>query len=115
MRIPFSDSAIIASSKLVDYLLDPTHPDGAAKARALARAGFHRAAPDVLERALREQHLALDATAGQRTPYGDKYETTGLLKGPAGVVIVTSVWIVRHGERSPRLVTVIPREKKRGA
>ena len=41
-----------------------------------------------------------------------KYEILGQLTGPNGVTgWVRTIWIVRHGEENPRLVTLIPEEK----
>ncbi len=52
-----------------------------------------------------------DATrGGERTPYGQKYITVGLLTGASGrQAEVIVVWIVRRDEDFPRLVTVVPR------
>lgn len=108
MRIPEAENAIISEDKLVRYLLNVDHPDGASKARVLARAGFDAAKAWELEHALRYQHLVLDAQPGKRSPFGEKYEITGWLTGPRGRVWVTSVWMVRCGERTPRLITIIP-------
>ena len=107
-RIPGADHALICKDKIVQYLLNLDHPDGASKAQVLAHAGFDVADPDMLEQALRKQHLFGGARDGNRSPFGKKYEITRSLTGPAGRVMVTSVWIVRTGESFPRLITVIP-------
>ena len=57
MKIPAD--AIIAPSKLTDYLLLTRPSDD--KSRFLAQAGFHRASPKLLEAAIRQ--LAADAEA----------------------------------------------------
>jgi len=108
MQIPGADRAVISEEKIVEYLLNLDHPDGASKARVLARAGFDLAWPQELSQALREQHLACDARGGRESPFGKKYKITAPLTGPAGTVAVTSVWMVRKGESSPRLITLVP-------
>jgi hypothetical protein len=108
MRIPSAADALIASEKIVDYLLNVDHPDGGPKARVLLSAGFDRDRPGESERALREQHLTRDARPGKPSPFGTKYEITGALQGRRGSVVVESIWIIRHGETMPRLVTVVP-------
>lgn len=108
MRIPFAEQAFIPIEKLTDYLLNVDHPDGGPKARVLAHAGFCVEAPEEFEQALREQHLTREARQGKPSPFGTKYEITGRLTGPSGEVFVTSVWIVLHGETTPRLITVVP-------
>ena len=107
-QIPGADRAFISEQKIVQYLLNLDHPDGASKARVLAHAGFDVARPDELEHALRQQHLSGNARQGGPSPFGKKYEITRPLNGPAGSVMVTSVWIVRTSESFPRLITIIP-------
>jgi len=107
-RIPGADHALISEDKIVRYLLNFDHPDGASKARVLAHAGFDAANPNILERAIRQQHLSGGAREGRRSPFGKKYEITRPLTGPAGSVMMTSVWMVRTGESFPRLITIIP-------
>jgi hypothetical protein len=111
MRIPLANEAVIPLEKLTQYLLNVDHPDGGPKARVLAHAGFSVVSPAEFERALREQHLTLDARTGKPSPYGTKYEITGRLRGPAGEVLVTSVWIIRNGETASRLITVVPEDE----
>lgn len=111
MRIPAADQAIIAIEKVVDYLLNVDHPDGGSKARVFAHAGFSMDRPEEFEKALREQHLTRDAQPGKDSPFGNKYEITAYLIGPTGEVLVTSVWMIRHGEAFPRLITVVPEDE----
>jgi hypothetical protein len=112
MRVPGADNAVISREKIVDYLLNFDHPEGASKARVLARAGFDAARPEELENALRKQHLTRNARRGKPSPFGEKYEITEYLTGPEGSVRATSVWIVRVGEFFPRLITLIPERKE---
>jgi hypothetical protein len=54
-----------------------------------------------------------DAVPAERTPYGQKYVTVGLLTGPSGrQAEVTAVWIIRFNEDFPRLVTLVPRGER---
>jgi filamentous hemagglutinin len=108
MRIPGATEAVISTQKIVGYLLNPDHPDGGPKARVLGHAGFRVSHPEELKRALREQHLVGDAREGRFSPFGKKYEITGPLAGPTGHVAATSVWMIRHGETVPRLITIVP-------
>ena len=111
MRIPGADGAIIDREKIVQYLLNLDHPDGGSKAAVLARAGFSAARPEELEHALRTQHLSMAATRGKLSAYGEKHVIVGPLTGPADRVMIRSIWIVRYGERVPRLITLVPEKQ----
>jgi len=112
MVIPGAEHAIISREKTVQYLLNLDHPEGGSKATVLALAGFSRERPEKLERALRTQHLSMDARRGKPSPYGEKHEIVGPLVGPRGRVMVRSVWMVRYGESAPRLITLIPEKQE---
>jgi len=112
MHIPGAERALISKEKLVRYLLNLDHPDGPSKARVLAHAGFDSTRPEELEETLREQHLASHAREGGPSPFGAKYEITHVLSGPKASIMATSVWIIRHGESFPRLITLIPEPKQ---
>jgi hypothetical protein len=112
MRIPGADRAIISRGKIVEYLLNLDHPDGGSKAAVLAHAGFSAERPDELELALRIQHLSLAANRGKPSAYGEKYEIVGPLAGPIDRVIDRSIWIIRHGEPVPRLITLVPEKQE---
>lgn len=110
MRIPNANSAIIAVEKLRDYLLNPAHRRGAAKARLLLACGYRADAWDVLEADLRKQHLTSDITIVSENPYGQRFEIVAPLTTPSGRKIVfSSVWQIDTGTDVPRLITMYPR------
>ena len=112
MKLPARD-AIIPPDKLRDYLLSPTHADGRTKAEYLRRLGYSQDNFLQLEADLREQILGRDAQPGRTSLYGQKYEILGPLTGPSGATAwVRTIWIILTGETVPRLVTLIPEEKR---
>lgn len=112
MKLSASD-AVIAPEKLRDYILSPTHPDGRAKAAYLARLGYVQSEWRRLEEDVRQQILSRDAEQAKPSAYGQKYEILGPLTGPNGTAAwIRSIWIVLKGEEIPRLVTLIPVEKR---
>jgi hypothetical protein len=111
MRIPGADQAIIDHEKIVQYLLNLDHPDGGPKAVVLAYAGFSVNRPEELESALRGQHLSRAAQKGKSSIFGEKFEILGPLEGPTNWVMIRSIWIIRHGEAVPRLITLIPEKR----
>lgn len=106
-RAPRFDCAIIEPSKLKDYLLSPAHPVGRFKATVFAALGYTQDEWQRLERDLLAMARTQPPVAGQRSPYGQKYEVSGILQGPSGRSgRFVSVWLVPSGEVVPRLVTV---------
>jgi uncharacterized protein DUF6883 len=105
--------AVIAPEKLRDYVLSPTHPDGRAKAAYLGRIGYTQSDWRLLDADLREQILSREAEPARRSSYGQKYAILGPLTGPNGTVAwVRTIWLIPSGENVPRLVTLIPVEKR---
>jgi len=109
MKLPGAGAATIDSAKVRDYLFSKSHPVGRFKASFFASLGYAPARWELLRDDLnalaREEH----AVTGPRTSYGQKYEVRGSLTGPNGrSAAVVTVWIILHGESSPRFVTAFP-------
>ena len=112
MKLPNHEQAVVEEPKIVQYLLDPQHPDGAPKARFFLAMGFTRENWGALAEALRR--LASDAPVSNQVEsrHGRKFVVDGPLDTPSGrVVTVGTVWIINAGEEVPRLVTAYPREE----
>jgi len=106
MRLPNGDQAIIDERKLWGYILNPQHPHGATHAflfdRLLAiNLTNWKALRAELARAGREE----EATPGQPSSFGRKFEVRSILASPRGSYTILSVWIIRASEALPRLVT----------
>ncbi len=109
MPLPDADHAVVEPRKLRDYLLSPSHPVGRFKAAFLAGLGYTQEDWGVLSADLRQQAITGIARTVQATRFGQKYEVTGFLKGPAGKrVEVVSVWIILSDEEFPRFITAFP-------
>lgn len=109
MQIPNADRAVIDPRKLHGYLLSRSHQVGRFKAAFFLALGYSPEDWRRLEADLRTQHLPKDATAEERTTYGQKYSIRATLVGPSGSTAnVRSVWFVRRGEDFPRFVTAFP-------
>jgi hypothetical protein len=110
VTVPNAERAIISSEKLTGYLLNLSHKRGGAKARLLVSFGYRSENPQVLEAALRFQHLSLDVTGTSTNAYGVVYEIDGPITTPNGrVVQFRSVWQVDTGADVPRFITMYPR------
>jgi hypothetical protein len=109
VKLPDAEDAQIEPAKLRDYLLSSTHPIGRFKYRFFSRLGYTSGQWRRLEADLRELAVTGEATPGESTEYGQKYEVRGMLKGPSGrMAEVVTVWIVLAGQETPRFVTAFP-------
>jgi hypothetical protein len=104
MLIP--PNALIPMEKLTDYLLVPRRKND--KAQFLARAGFTSANPSTLEQAIRQLIAQNEAVQDQEDEYGTFYRVTGELRGPRGILMIVTVWMLRVNEYRYRFVTLKP-------
>lgn len=99
----------IERSKVVDYLLNDAHRDGASKAKYLRAFGFTRDRPDQLAAALAEHAVACGPGREVRPPIGSpRLVIEGPLPAPDGrAANVRTVWELTSGTEA-RLVTLVP-------
>lgn len=106
MRLPNGDRADLGT-KIEDYALNGSHPEGRHKARLFASIlGITPANAGILRRAL----LAAAATSDAAEPaasgaFGRVYVLRVPISTLKGSATVRSVWTVRRGEDFPRLTT----------
>jgi hypothetical protein len=109
MILPGADRAFVDPRKVRKYLLSLDHPEGRDKARVFAGAGYSAGTWQLLARQLRWLARFGLARPGAESRFGWKYEVDGILQGPSGDSLsVRTIWIVRHGQDFPRLVTAYP-------
>jgi hypothetical protein len=110
-KLPVIDAAVVEDAKLTGYLLDPSHPRGAAKARFLITFGFAPERPDELRAAFLEHARQNDVSGVQQTAFGTIFEIDGPLPSPDGRdPVVRVVWMQDIGTVAPRLITMVPRQ-----
>lgn len=111
MKLPAAERAGIEPAKIRDYLLSTSHPVGRFKAPFFASLGYTSTNWRRLDEDLRDLAVSGDAERGTDSPYGQKYEIRGNLKGPSGKSAeVLTVWIVLFGRDVPHFVTAFPGE-----
>jgi uncharacterized protein DUF6883 len=111
MKLPAAERAVIAPTKIRNYLLSTSHPVGRFKAPFFARLGYSSANWRRLEEDLLTLAVSADAELGKHSPYGQKYEIHGTLSGPSGrSAVVLTVWIILFGDDAPQFVTAYPGE-----
>ncbi len=112
MGLPHLDRAELSPAKLRDYLLDPEHPVGWAKARFFAGLGFRRDRWAELHFALLLHAAEGEATMEPVGRYGQKVVIRGRIRGPEGATAaLRAVRIQPHGDVGPRFVTAYPEER----
>jgi len=86
MNLPNATSALVEQRKVLDYLLNLTHPEGAGKAGFFIALGFTADNWEALASALRQ--LAIGETVTQRLQsiHGDKFVMIGSIKSPSGKI-----------------------------
>jgi hypothetical protein len=109
MRLPRADVAIVDKVKIIEYLLNPKHADGAPKANFFENLGFRVEAWQELASALKEVAQICPVEQIVESVHGRKYIIEGEITSPAGkTAYVRTVWIVDAGSDLPRLVTAYP-------
>jgi len=112
VRLPNAHLAIVERKKIVDYLLNPAHPDNGGKASFFMALGFRREDWEMLADALRQVALTSTVTQHMETVHGKKYIIDGVIETPIGKTpMVRTVWIIDQGFDVPRLVTAYPHEE----
>ncbi|MBM4081754.1 MAG: hypothetical protein FJ272_04140 [Planctomycetes bacterium] len=109
MKLPNAEYARVERKKIVDYLLNPSHPDGWSKAEFFSAFGFRPDNWQVLADALRSHGQTRPVTRAVESAHGTRYTVEGQIETPQGRrPRVRTVWIVERGGRAPRLITAHP-------
>lgn len=106
MKLPGGAAAIVETSKLRGYCLNPRHPRGRHKARVfLSALGLEQGDADFLRTALMDAAREGDAAAGESDDYGDRYTVDFKVVRGVREATVRSAWILLRGESAPRLTS----------
>lgn len=109
MKLPNSESAIVAREKIADYLLNSAHPDNGGKAAFFVSCGFRQENWQIMADAFLLLARTAEVAKSVETFHGSKYIVEGPLETPSGKLpTVRTVWIVDRGTSSPRLVSAYP-------
>jgi hypothetical protein len=107
--LPNADRATVSEAKVRDYLLSSSHPVGRFKATFFLALGFSADRWELLQTALLFIATTGDASPGQPSPFGQKFEVRATLTGPAGRrADVVTVWMIPAGHDSPQFITAFP-------
>jgi hypothetical protein len=111
VKLPNAEKAVVGRDKIVDYLLNPAHPDNGGKAAFFELLGFRRDEWKTLAKSLQALAARTEITNSAASPHGRKYVIVGQIESPSGkVAVVRTIWIVDRGLNFARLVTAYPRK-----
>jgi hypothetical protein len=112
MILPNAYLAVVAPEKIVDYLLNPAHPDNGGKAAFFLSMGFTANGWAILAESFTQLALHTPVTSCVKSVHGEKYVIDGTIQTPRGVrPRVRTIWIIDSGAANPRLVTAYPAEQ----
>ena len=107
--LPNAELAVVEPAKVRDYLLSASHPVGRFKAAVFFALGYAADDWQVLQMDLLSLAHTGEARPGQDSPFGQKFEVSGILRGPSGrQATFTTVWLVQVGSGIPRFITAFP-------
>ncbi len=108
LKLPNRERAEISHEKIRGYLLSSNHSTGQHKSSVYFSLGYtienwERLSADLLA-------LARSGDAERvASPFGEKFRIVGRIVGPKGrSAVLLTIWIRRHGDSIPRLVTAYP-------
>lgn len=107
-KLPQSQHLQVPEQKVIGYLLNPEHKDGASKSKFFRKRGFTPDQWAVFAKALQDHGATQPVTSMEETKHGKKFVVECNLDTPDGKnPCILSVWIQTKND-PPRLVTAHP-------
>lgn len=107
--VKLAGARLVAEAKIAGYLLNKTHPQGAAKARFFAAFGFEQDSPSPLTQAILDHPAENEVARIEETAFGRKTIVECRLSSPDGRdPCVRTIWILEPGDALHRFVTAYP-------
>lgn len=114
MKLPNAERATVRRSKLTGYLLDLAHREGGPKAVFFPGHGFTPEDWPALRAALLQHAMDGEVVDSEEREFGVLYVVEGDMKMADGLLRhVRSVWGIDFGKSAPRLLSAMPRERRR--
>lgn len=108
-KLPNRVCAQVEEKKIVEYLLNPAHPDGASKAKFFLARGFAGNRWEDMCAALQTQGRENLVTKMTAHAWGARYQVDCHCPTPDGTnPCIRSVWELSNATACPRLLTAYP-------
>ncbi len=99
----------IEKDKIIDYLLNLSHPDGSSKAKFFISQGFSLERWTDFAAALKQHAIVGKITKQEQTYFGSKIIVEGILQTPFGKnPLIRGVWFLEKRKVFYKLVTAYP-------
>ena len=109
MKLPGAHLAEVERSKIVDYLLNDSHPENKGKAQYFKSRGYSSKCWRSLANAIRLMAQTEHVFKSMDSPHGMKYIVDGHISSPSGKpMMVRTVWMIRIDQKVPLFVTAVP-------
>jgi len=109
VKLPNAEHLLVEEAKIREYLLNPEHQYGCAKAQFFLDFGFALEKWAVLAEALQRHGRENPVSRTKNTPFGPRYEISGEIETPDGRrPRIRTVWQHDHAAIAPRLITAYP-------
>ena len=113
MKMTNCINSIVNSSKITNYLLDENHEQGRSKAKFFKSFGFIKEEPETFITSLISHANERTVDSIVENKHGIKFILKCDLNSPdKRNPCIRSVWIIKNGDKIPRLVTAIPEKEK---
>ncbi len=107
MKLPYPEQALLAHSKITEYLLHEGNESG--KAGFFIRFGFSVSQWNLLAEALLEHAKTYEVVQAVTTQHGTKYIIEGKLSTPdERNPTIRAIWLIEHEQTTARFITAYP-------
>jgi hypothetical protein len=113
MKLPNGVKAVVPEGKLVDYCLNPFHPDGKHKAKVFKKAlGITQENSVKLKKLVLQSAESCEVTNEQENNFGKIYRVEYEVEGINQKEILCTLWIVHKSEDTPYLTSCFVKTRK---
>src|SRR5258706_6428629 len=105
-KLPFAEKAVVPREKLLHYLLNEFHAEGASKAVFFQGYGYSKENFELLSGEFLRLAKTFDAKPKDANQFGKSFEIEGEIDTPNRIKVgVKSIWFLETDGEAPRLIS----------